>query len=210
MAVAPEHFRAARFAIPRLPLPAILAFAFVAVGGSIFLAFTTFNRAEAKHSVAASIDVPVYSAQAVPFDSPREEPGERAASIARALSATQRQVSPADSIEPQEAAPVSKPALLAEANRELPGFSGFSGFPSFAGGNNFAALTGTSFGISAQTAPSGFAAPDAETLTSSAVPEASTWMCGGALLVLVALRGAHASWHRRQRRSSNKSNSARF
>src|SRR6266404_4525667 len=207
MAVAPEHFRAARLAIPRLSLPAILAFSFVAVGGSIFLAFTSFNHAEAKHSVAASIDVPVYSAQAVPFDSPREEPGERAASIARALSATQGQVLPAQGIEPQEAAPVSKPALLAEANRQL---RGFSGFPNFAGGNNFAALTGTSFGISAQSAPSGFAAPDAEMLTTSAVPEASTWMCGGALLVLVALRGAHASWHRRQRRSSNKSHSARL
>jgi hypothetical protein len=207
MAVAPEHFRAARLAIPRLPLPAILGFAFAAVGGSIFLAFTSFNHAEAKHSVAASNDVPVYSAQAVPFDSPRDEPGERAASIARALSATQGQVFPAENIEPQEAAPVSKPALLAEANRQL---RGFSGFPNFAGGNNFAALTGTSFGISAQSAPSGFVAPDAETLTTSAVPEASTWMCGGALLVLVALRGAHASWHRRQRRSSNKSHSARF
>jgi hypothetical protein len=202
MAVAPEHFRAARLAIPRLPLPAILGFAIVAVGGSIFLAATSFNRAEAKHSVAASTDVPVYSAQAVPFDSPREAPGERAASIARALSATQRQVFP-ESIEPQEAAPVSKPALLAEANRQL---RGFSGFPNFAGGNNFAALTGTSFGISAQSAPSGFAAPDAE-MTTSAVPEASTWMCGGALLALVALRGAHASWHRRQRRAANRGNS---
>ena len=200
MAVAPEHFRAARLAIPRLPLPAILGFAFVAVGGSIFLAFTSFNHAEAKHSVAASTEMPVYSAQAVPFDSPREEPGERAASIARALSATQRQGFPAESIEPQEEAPVSKPALLAEANRQL---RGFSGFPDFAGGNNFAALTGTSFGISAQSAPSGFAAPDAE-MTTSAVPEASTWMCGGALLVLVAVRGAHARWHRSQRRAANR------
>ena len=197
MAVAPEHFRAARLAIPRLPLPAILAFSFVAVGGSIFLAFTSFNHADAKHPVAASNDVPIYSAQAVPFDSPREEPGERAAWIARALSATQGQRPSAENIDPQEAAPVARPVLLAESNRELRGFSGFS---NFAGGNNFEALTGTSFGISAQSAPSGFAAPDAETLTTSAVPEASTWICGGALLVLVAVRGAHARWHRKRRR----------
>jgi hypothetical protein len=204
MAVAPEHFRAARLALPRLPLPAIFAFAMAAVGGSVFLAYTSFSHDEGKSSAAAASDEPVYSAPAVPFDLRPEDPAQRAASIARALSATQTQVHRAATIEEQETAPVSGPTLLAEANRELRGFSGFS---NFAGGNSFLAFTGTSFGISASTAPS-YAAPDAETMTAAPVPEASTWMCGGALLVLVAVRGARASWHRYQRRSANKNDSA--
>lgn len=206
MAVTPEHYRAARLALPRLPLPAIFAFAIAAVGGSIFLAYTNFSHDEGKSSAAASSDdVPVYSAPAVPFDPRPEDPAQRAASIARALSATQTQVHRAETIEERETAPVSGPTLLAEANRELRGFSGFS---NFAGGNSFLALAGTSFGISASTAPS-YAAPDAETMMAAPVPEASTWMCGGALLVLVAVRGARARWHRKQHRSANKDDSAR-
>jgi len=196
MAVASEHYRAARLALPRLPLPAILAFAMAAVGGSVFLAYTSFSHDEIKSSAAPSPDEPVYSARAVPFDLRPEDPAQRAASIARALSATQTQVHRAATIEEQETAPVSGPTLLAEANRELRGFSGFS---NFAGGNSFLAFTGTSFGISASTAPT-YAAPDAETMTAAPVPEASTWMCGGALLVLVAVRGAHARLHRKRRR----------
>lgn len=198
MAVAPEHYRAARLALPRLPLVAILGFAFFGVGGSVFLAYTSFSHADSRQAVAPSNDVPVYSARAVPFDPPREDPAHRAASIARALSATETQV---HRTEAGEEAPgttaVSAPTLLAEANREMRGFTGFT---NFAGVNNFLALTNAAFGMSAQNLPSGFAAPDAETFTAAPVPEASTWMCGGALLVLVAVRGAHASWHRKRRR----------
>ena len=71
MAVAPEHYRAARLALPRLPLSAILGFALFGVGGSAFLAYTSFRYDEAKPAVAATNDVPVYSARAVPFDLPR-------------------------------------------------------------------------------------------------------------------------------------------
>jgi hypothetical protein len=204
MAVTPEHYRAGRLALPRLPLPAIFAFAIAAVGGSVFLAYTGFSHDEGKSSAAASNDAPVYSAPAVPFDLRPEDPAQRAAAIARALSAIQTQVHRAETGEEQGLAPVSGPTLLAAANRELRGFSGFS---NFAGGNTFLALAGTSFGISAATAPS-YAAPDAETMMTAPVPEASTWMCGGALLVLVAVRGAHASWHRK-RRFANKGDSTR-
>jgi hypothetical protein len=178
-------------------LPAIFAFAMAAVGGSVFLAYTSFSHDEGKSSAAASNDEPVYSVPAVPFDLRPEDPAQRAASIARALSATETQVHRAATIEEQETAPLSGPTLLADANRELRGFSGFSNFAG--GGNNFLALAGTSFGISASTAPS-YAAPDAETMTAAPVPEASTWMCGGALVVLVAVRGARASWRRKRRR----------
>ena len=198
MAVAPEHYRAARLAIPRLPLPAILGFALFGIGGSVFLAYTSFSHAESRQVAPPSNDVPVYSARAVPFDSPHEDPAQRRASIARALTATQTQVHRGETSEAGEAESVSQPTLLAEADRELRGFTGFS---NLAAANSFLAFTGTSFGISAQNLPSGFVAPDAETATAAAVPEASTWLCGGALLVLVAVRGVHASWHRRRHRN---------
>jgi hypothetical protein len=198
MAVAPEHYRAARLAIPRLPLVAILGFALFGVGGSVFLAYTSFSHAEGKPSVAASNDAPVYSARAVPFDPRREDPAQRAASITRALTATQTEVHRAEAIEEQGAAPVSQRALFAGANRELRAFNGFS---NFAGANSFLAFTGASFGISAQTLPSGFVAPDAETISAAPVPEASTWLCGGALFLLVAARGVRARLHRKRRRA---------
>lgn len=204
MAVAPEHYRAARLAFPRLPLAAILCFALFGVGGSVFLAYTSFSHADAKPPVPAPNDVPVYSARAVPFDPRPEDPAQRAASIVRALRATQTEVHRAEEIEAKVAAPVSSRTLLAETNRELRGFSGFS---NFAGANSFLAFTGNSFGISAQTAPSGFVAADAETITAAPVPEASTWMCGGALLLLVAVRGFHASRQRNQRRAANRTES---
>jgi len=197
MAVAPEHYRAARLTIPRLPLAAILGFALFGVGGSVFLAYTSFSHADPKLALAPSNDVPVYSARAVPFDPPREDAGQRAASITRALTATQTEVHRAESIEEQGAAPVSQRALFANTNRGLRAFNGYS---NFAGANSFLAFAGASFGMSAQTLPSGFAAADAETI-SAPVPEASTWLCGGALLVLVAARGLHASWHRKRRRT---------
>jgi hypothetical protein len=94
---------------------------------------------------------------------------------------------------------------LSDADGELRGFSHFahSGVA-----NNYLALTGAAFGMSSQTTPSGFFAPDAETIISAPVPEASTWLCGAALLALVVARGLHASWHRHQRRSASKSDSA--
>jgi hypothetical protein len=197
MAVAPEHYRAARLAIPRLPLAAILGFAFFGVGGSVFLAYTSFSHADSKMAVAPSNDVRVYSARAVPFDPPRENPAQRAASIARALTATQTEVHRTEVIEEQGEVPVSQRALFAGANRELRAFNGFS---NFAGANSFLAFTGASFGISAQSLPSGFVAADAETISAAPVPEASTWLCGGALLVLVGARGVRAHLHRNRRR----------
>jgi hypothetical protein len=196
MALDPEQFRAARFGIPRLPLPAIFGFALFAVGGSAFLGYGGFSYEEAKHPETSLSNAHVYSARAVPFDSLREDPAQRAASIAQALTASE---SPARGGNPEsaETASASGPTLLVAADREL---RGFTGFPNFAGSNSFLALTGLSFGMSAQSAPSGMVAADAETYTASAVPESSTWLCGGALIVLVAVRGAHASWHRRRRR----------
>lgn len=197
MAVAPEHLRAARVAVPRLPLPAILGFALFGVAGSVFLAYSTFSHAESEHSNPPSTDGRVYEARAVPFDSLREDPAERAASIARALTAAQTEVRPAETVEAERPSETSRPLLLAESDRQL---RGFSGFESFAGANSYLAITGTTFGISAQNAPSGFVAPDAETLTAAPVPETSTWMCGAALFVLVAARGARSHWHRKRRR----------
>jgi hypothetical protein len=197
MAVAPELYRAARLAIPQLHLAAILGFALFGMGGSVFLAYTSFSHTEAKSPAVAANDVPVYSARAVPFDSPREDPSQRAASITRALTATQTEVHRAEAGEEKDAVPVSQRALFADANRELRTFNGFS---NFAGANSFLAFTGPSFGMSAQTLPAGFVAADAETMTAAPVPEASTWICGGVLLFLVAARGVHASWRRKQRR----------
>jgi hypothetical protein len=197
MAVAPEHYRAARLGLPHLPLWAILGFALFGVGGSAFLTYTSFSYDEAKPAVVAANDLPVYSARAVPFDPQREDPAQRAASMARALTASQKQTHGAETIDGEDGPLHSGPALLAEADRELRGFTGFS---NFVGANSFLALTGTSFGVSAESAPSGFAAADAETFTTSAVPEASTWLCGGALFLLVAARGVRARLHRKRQR----------
>jgi hypothetical protein len=198
MAVAPEHYRAARLAIPRLPLPAILGFALFGVGGSVFLAYTSFSHADPKLAVAASNDVRVYAAHGVPFDALREDPAQRAASVTRALTATQTEVHRAEAIEEKGATPDFHRALFADANHKPRAFNRFA---NFAGANSFLAFTGASFGMSAQSLPSGFAAADAETMTAAPVPEAPTWMCGGALLVLVAARGVHASRHRKRRRT---------
>jgi hypothetical protein len=204
MALAPEHFRAARLALPRLPMSAILGFALFGVGGSAFLAYTCFSFEEAKPGAAASNDIPVYSARAVPFDLLREDPTQGAASIARALIATQTPAHRGETFVGDDTSSLSGPTLLAEADRELRGFTGFSNFP---GANSFLAFTGTSFGIGAQNVPSGFVASDAETLTAAPVPEASTWLCGAALLMLVFVRGVHASWHRNHRRTANRNDS---
>jgi hypothetical protein len=197
MPVTPEHHRAARPGIPWLPLPAILGFACLGLGGSVLLTYTTFSFEDAKQSVADRAKAHIYEARAVPFDSAPEDPAQRAMSISRALTATQTEVRRARSVDAEPEGENSAPVLLADSDRQLRGFNGFG---SFAGANTYLAVTGASVGISAQNAPSGFAAPDAETAMSAPVPEASTWMCGTALLLLVAARGARARWHRKRRR----------
>jgi hypothetical protein len=179
-------------------LPAILGFSLLGLGGSIVLTYTTFSYAEAERPRTPSNNARVYEAHAVPFDSQREDPAQRAESISRALTATQVEVRHAETVEPANRPEISEPLLLADSDRELRGFHGFG---DVAGGNSYLSVSGTSFGISAQSAPSGFAAPDAETQINSAVPEASTWMCGAALLVLVGARGMRARLHRNRRRS---------
>jgi hypothetical protein len=178
-------------------LSAILGFALFGLGGSLFLAYTTFSHGEITQSAGPSTDGQVYEARAVPFDSPRETPAKRAESIARALRVAQTEVQRAETVEAEPQPAKSEPLLLGDPNRELRGFNRFA---NFAASNSYLAVAGTSFGISAQNAPSGFVAPDAETFTAAPVPEASTWMCGGALFMLVAARGARARWHRKRRR----------
>ena len=194
MAVAPKPHRAPGPVLPWLPLPAILGFSLLGLGGSIVLTYTTFSYAEAERPAARSNDASVYEARAVPFDSQRENPAQRAEAISRALTATQVEVRHAETAESEDH---SQPILLADSNRELQGFHGFG---DIAGGNSYLSVSGTSFGISAQSVPSGFVAPDAETQINSAVPEASTWMCGAALLLLVGVRGMRARLHRNRRR----------
>ena len=207
MSVAPEHYCAAHQALPRLPLPAILVFAITGFGGALFLAYSSFSTPETAHSLVSASAAPVHEARGVPRDPKPEEAAARAASIARAIIATRSESQRPERGEPgREEGESSGSTLLAETNGELKGFSRFA----LSGpANNYLALTGASFGMSAQTAPSGFFAPDAETIISAPVPEASTWLCGAALVALVVARGLHASWHRHQRRSASKSDSAR-
>ena len=200
MSVDPKHYRAARLALPRLPLPAILGFAAAGLGGVLFLAYSGFSSGETGHSlVSLADDAPVYEARAVPMDSRPENIYERAVSIARALTATRNEAHRSGASEEGGIVERQGPTLLADATETLRGFNRFS---NSSVANNYLTLTGVTFGMSAQMAPSGFAAPDAETETviSSPVPEASTWLCGAALLALVAVRGVHASWHRKRRR----------
>lgn len=204
MPVAPEHYRAARLALPRLPLPAILGFAVTGFGGALFLAYSTFSVPGTSHSLLSVSAAPAHEARAVPLDSKPEEAAARAASIARAIIATRSETQRPEQAETDREGDgeSSEPTLLADANGELRGFSRFA----YSGTeNNYLTLTGATFGMSAQMAPSGFFAPDAETIISAPVPEASTWFCGAALLALVVARGLHASWHRHQRRSGSKS-----
>jgi len=194
MAIAPRNTRAPGSAIPWLPLPAILGFSLLGLGGSIVLTYTTFSYAP--RPATASNDGKVYEARAVPFASPRENPALRAA-ISRAFSATQVEVRPAETVDPAHPE-ISQPMLLADSDREL---SGFHRFGNSGGANNYLTVTGTSFGMSAESIPSGFAAADAETFSAAPVPEASTWICGAALLLLVGARGVRAHWHRKRGRN---------
>jgi len=195
MAIAPRNNSVPGSALPWLPLPAILGFSLLGLGGSIALVYTTFSYAEAPRLAAAVANAKVYEGRAVPFDSPRENPAQRAA-ISRALSATQVEVRRAEVVDPAHPE-ISQPLLLADSDRELQGFRGFG---NSVGANNYLTVSGTSFGISAQSAPSGFLAADAETFSAAPVPEASTWMCGAALLVLVGARGVRARLHRKRTR----------
>jgi len=196
MAIAPGNIRTPGSALPWLPLPAILGFSLLGLGGSIVLTYTTFSVAEAPQPATASNNARVYEARGVPFDSPRENPAQHAA-ISRALSATRVELRRADGFDPAHPE-ISQPLLLADSDRELQGFPGFG---NSAGANNYLTVAGTSFGISAQSAPSGFLAADAETLSAAPVPEASTWLCGAALLVLVGARGVRARLHRKRTRN---------
>ena len=207
MSAAPEHYRLARPALPRLPLPAILGFAVAGFGGALFLAYSGFSTPETSHSlVSTTTAAPVYEARAVPRDSRPEEAAARTAAIARAIIATrsESQRSERDQRDGETERESSGPTLLSDTSGELKGFSRFahSGVA-----NSYLALTGGTFGMSTQMAPSGFFAPDAETMISAPVPETSTWLCGAALLALVVARGLHASWHRHQRRGASKSDS---
>jgi hypothetical protein len=201
MSAASKHYRAASLATPWLPLPAILGFAVAGFGGALFLAYSNFSSAQTKHASPVAEEVPVYEARAVPLDPRPQDVFERAVSIVRALTATVSNAPQSEKNEDSEngekVAP-SGPTLLADTHGTLKGFNRFSTFNI---ANNYLSLTGTTFGMSAQMSPSGFIAPDAETAVSSPVPEASTWLCGAALIVLVAVRGARASWHRNRRRT---------
>lgn len=194
MAVAPENSRTPRLALPWLPLPAILGFALLGVGGSVFIAYSTFSYGDAKRPTDPSEAPRVYEARAVPFESPRPDRAQPLGEISRALSVAETQVRRAEEVESQHR---SEPVLLADSDRTLRGFNRFG---NSAVANNYLTITGTTFGMSAQTLPGGFNAPDAETAMAAPVPEASTWMCGAGLFVLVAARGMRAHLHRKHRR----------
>jgi hypothetical protein len=204
MSVDPEHYRAARVALPRLPLPAILGFGVAGFGGALFLAYSTFSAPEATHSLASKSNVPVYEARAVPLDPKPEDVAARATSIARALTATPSESERSQTIGAERELEQSESELLPGADGELRGFSRFG---NSGAANSYLAVTGTTFGMNAHMAPSGISASDAETAIFAPVPEASTWLCGAALLALVVARGLHASWYRHQRRSGSKSDS---
>src|SRR5438067_7553838 len=84
----PEHSQAPSPVLPWLPLPAILGFTLLGLGGSILLTYTTFSFAEVKQPRHAD-HAAIYEARAVPFDMLPESPAQRAASISRALTAGQ-------------------------------------------------------------------------------------------------------------------------
>ena len=202
MAVAPEHYRAARLApLPRLPLSAIFGFSVAGFGGALFLAYSTFQAPETTHSLASAEPVPVYEARAVPLDPKPEDAAARATAVASALTATPSDSQRSEKGEGDTEEEQSESKLLPGTDGEL---SGFSRFANSGSANSYLTITGTTFGISAHMAPSGISATDAETIISAAVPEASTWLCGAALLALVVARGLRASWYRHQRRGGSK------
>lgn len=207
MPAEPEHFRAARIAIPRLPFPAILFFAVVGLGGALFLTYTSsFTAAEPIRAAAtATEELPIYSVPAVPFDASPETVPAQAIASTQVATAPPSESGPTETVDFVDHSASSEPVLFAEAGRK---FKGFNKFSQLGGANNLATLTATPFGMSAQTNAPGYFAPDAEGI-SAPVPEPSTWFCGVALLALLLTRGLHASWHRNQRRTANKTDSPR-
>ena len=206
MSAAPERYRAARLApLPRLPLPAIFGFSVAGFGGALFLAYSTFNASETTHSLAsAAKPVTVFEARAVPLDPKPEDVAARATAIARTLTAIPNESERSEQTGANSEVEQPETTVLPGASGELKGFRRFA---HSGGANSYLAITGTTFGMSAHMAPSGISAMDAENIVATPVPEASTWLCGAALLALVVARGLHASWHRHQRRSG-KSDSA--
>jgi hypothetical protein len=202
MSIAPKHRPAPVPAVPSLPLPAIFAFAVVGFGGALFLAYSGFSTTEGPHFAAARQDqVPVYSARAVPLDIPGDDVVRRTLSVAQSITTARRdsRKMDQDEVDPETATPLS----ASISGGELKGFSNFS---KYSGSNTYLALAANTYGMSAQT---NFVAPDAEMESMAPVPEASTWLCGAALIALVGARGAHARWHRSQQRSGNKAGSAK-
>lgn len=193
MSIAPKNCRVTVPGIPSLPLPAILAFAVVGFGGALFLAYSSFSTTEGPRFTAAKEDqVPVYSARAVPLDVPGDDVVRRTLSLAQSIAALRTD---SRKVDKGEVDALSTAPLLASIREgELKGFSRFS---SFSGSNTYPSLAATTYGMSAQT---NFVAPDAEMESMATVPEASTWLCGAALVALVGARGAHARWHRSRRR----------
>ncbi|MCA1658903.1 MAG: hypothetical protein LC627_06370 [Verrucomicrobiaceae bacterium] len=198
MSIARKNCRVALPGIPSLPLPAILGFAVVGFGGALFLAYSGFTTTEGPHFAAAQEDQsPVYSARAVPLDASSDEVVRRSLSVAQSIAAIRTESRNIDKDEVDTSSPA--PLLASITEGELKGFSKFS---NFSGSNTYLALAATTYGMSAQM---NFVAPDAEMESMAPVPEASTWLCGVALIALVGARGVHAHWHRSQQRAEKKS-----
>lgn len=200
-----KNHRAARIAVPRLPLPAILFFAVTGFGGALFLTYTNSfpSAADGIQSAAAPIkDVRVYPARAVPLDLQPEPVAARAVAMAGTTSAERHERTPAaGNTEFGGDSTSSAPVLFAEERRE---FKEFNRFSNFAAVNSYMALSESGFGMSAQGIAPGYIGPDNNPITAP-VPEPSTWLCAVALLGLVMFRGFHAAWHRNHRRTSKKS-----
>lgn len=177
-------------AVPRLPLPAVLGFAAMGLGGAFFLAFSTFQTADGISSHRLPAEVPVYSARAVPHD-----PEDSVIAMKLLALAQQQEMARKNAGRGEKSGETPSDPLSSDGNAESPGFSRLS---RFAASNTYLALAAANLavGISAQTNPSGHQAPDAETETLSMVPEPSTWMCGLGLLVLVGARCVRANWRR--------------
>src|ERR1044071_2728713 len=122
MRVAPEHSLSGGSTLPWFPLPAILGFTLLGVGGSVLLTYTTFSFVKAERSAAQANNAQVYEARAVPFDLLPENPAQRSAAIGRALTVTDTKIRRAEVVESERSASKSQATLLADVNRELRGF----------------------------------------------------------------------------------------
>lgn len=177
----------------------MLALATFGLGGSIFLAYTSFSITHGPSFVAASAStVPVYSARAVPFDPPVTKTQRKAVSVAQTVAMARAESARTLPAESNQA--VEDSLLPSVPSGDLKGFHGFS---SFNAGNVYLTLTATTFGMSAQTNAPSYMGADVEMDSVAPVPEASTWLCGVALAALVGARGLRAKWHRSRRRSEN-------